>query len=382
MAIVKKIINKLHLSELVYRIESKCKTKPINISFQTANEALSYLHKQHPDTGQSCIISRELPSSDCDLEIIVPCYNVEKYVEECINSILEQETKYSFFVTIINDGSHDGTRDKLQKYKDVDNLRIIDQNNQGHSGARNKGIGQAHGRYLMFVDSDDVLLPGAIEELMSLAEIYNADVVDSGHIRFADRSNKDMLSRLKAVIYDSLQKPQALPYNTSAPFITGYPWGKILKKELFSKVQFPLNYWFEDTIVWMILEPLCARKVTTDKLSYIYRMNPNSISHVSYKNNKSIDSLYITLRLLKDRERIGIQFDLNQYENLLQQIRNNFCRIANLDSKIKQAVFVVQQDLISNKFRNWKTNNRKVKPIEDYLRLGDYSSFELWCKWH
>lgn len=382
MGIIKKIIYKFHLSDWIYKQERKSKIEPITTYFQTVDEALNFLHTQSPDLGHSCIIDRILPPSDCDVEVIVPCYNVEKYVEECIDSILAQKTKYRFCVTIVNDGSTDNTREVLRKYENIDNVRIIDQENKGHSGARNTGIAQAHGRYLLFVDSDDVLFPGAIEELMSLAAQYNADVVDSGYIRFADRTHKGLKSRIMANIYDFFQQPQSLPLNPSSPIITGYPWGKVWKTELFHRVNFPHGYWFEDTIVWMILEPLCKLKITSDKLTFYYRMNPNSISHIAHKNSKSIDTLYVTLRLLHDRDILGIKFDQYQYDNLLQQMRNNFCRVECLDSKIKQAVFVVQQDLITNIFSSWSTNNPKVKPIQDFLRTGDYAGFELWCKWH
>lgn len=382
MGIFNKVVSKLHLSEWAYKLECWRRKDVKDLHFQSVDQALSFLHSVSPDKGYSCVVNRELPLSDCDLEVIVPCYNAERYVEECVDSILAQETKYSFFVTIINDGSKDGTRDILRRYELVSNVKIINQENRGHSGARNTGIAQAHGRYLLFVDSDDILLPGAIETLMALAEEYDADVVDSGHIRFADRTRKGLKTRIMADIYDELQHPQRLPFELSSTWITGYPCGKVFKTELFYNVQFPQGYWFEDTIVWMILEPMCKRKVTSDKLTFRYRMNPNSISHVAAQNPNSLDTLYVTLRLLKDREVLSIEFDQYQYELLLQQMRNNFCRISSLDLKTKQAVFVVQHDLISNKFASWSTDNPKVMPIEDLLRASDYAGFELWCKWH
>lgn len=382
MGIFNKIIQRLHLTEWAYKLVCRKRKDVKDLRFQSADQALSFLHSVSPDSGYSCVINKEPPPSDCDLEVIVPCYNVEKYVEECIDSILTQDTKYCFFVTIINDGSKDGTREILRKYDLVSNVKIIDQENSGLSGARNTGITQAHGRYLLFVDSDDVLLPGAIETLMALAEEHNADVVDSGHIRFADRIQKGLKARMRADIYDALQRPQTLPFNATSPRMTGFPCGKVFKSELFNKVQFPLGFWFEDTIVWMILEPLCKRKVTSDKLTFRYRMNPNSISHVASQNPKSLDSLYVTLQLLKDREMLGLEFDQYQYELLLQQMRNNFCRVSYLSLKTRQAVFVVQRDLITHKFASWGTDNPEVKPIEDFLRAGDYAGFELWCKWH
>ena len=317
------------------------------------------------------------------MEIIVPCYNVEQYAEECIESILSQQTHFSFFLTLINDGSKDHTGEVLKKYEGRPNVRIITQENKGLSGARNTGISQAHGRYLLFVDSDDLLLPGAIESLMTTAKRTAADVVDSGHIRFADRKKtKTLRARFYADIYDWMQKPEALSDNDNSPWVTGYPWGKVLKKELFHRVKFPEGYWFEDTLVWMVLEPQCKRKVTISAITFRYRMNPDSISHVSSGRLKSIDTLYVTLQLLKDREALGIEFDQPQYDMLLQQMRNNFGRIISLPEEIQMAVFVVESDLIKRRFGAWDTDNPRVRPLQEMLRNGDFTHFRLWCKWH
>lgn len=381
MSIFHRVIHKLNISEVIYRIQSRRKYAK-DVMFTDHFDALNYLHNLYPDSGKSCIIDRILPPSDCDLEVIVPCYNAEKYVEECIDSILSQETSYSFFVTIINDGSNDCTREILQKYRAESNVRIIDQENLGHSGARNAGIAQVHGRYLMFVDSDDVLLSGAIDGLMTLANLYDADVVDSGHIRFADDSSKRKISRLLARVYDFMQRPQILPFNVTSKTMTGFPCGKVIKSELFRNIHFPEGYWFEDTLIWMVLYPLSKRIVTWDEMSFRYRMNPTSISHTFSKSTKSIDSLYVTLSLLNDRKSLGIQFDSYQYDLLLSQMRHNFHRVEHLGLMVKQAIFTVQHDIIANDFASYCTDNPKVKPIEDFLRNNDYYGFDLWCRWH
>lgn len=382
MDILHTLLTKLHLSHAAYSMERRLSRNRIILKPVNADKALSFLHNISPDKGSSCIVSRNPAPTDCDLEIIVPCYNVEKYVEECLDSILSQKTKYRYCVTIVNDGSTDRTGEILNRYESIENVRIIHQKNRGLSGARNTAIEQSHGRYLLFVDSDDILLPDAIESYMSLAEQTGADVVDSGHIRFADRTNRGWKARIVADIYDAIQRPQVLPRNLSSPRITGYPCGKVLLSELFHKVQFPSGYWFEDTLVWMILEPMCKRKVTSDKLSFRYRMNPNSISHTAVHHPKSLDSLYITLRLLEDRVSLGIGFDQYQYEQLLSQMRMNFFRVVNLNEQVKQAVFAVECDLIAHKFHGWNTDNPALKPIEEFLRNGEYTEFELWCKWH
>ena len=165
MELLKKIIDKLHLSGLMYAIQRKFIVKHGSISYNTAEDALAYLHTQSSDLGKTCITNRMLVSSDCDVEVIVPCYNAEGYVAECIDSILAQKTNYSFFVTIIDDGSTDRTPEILRKYANIDNVKVIKQENKGHSGARNTGIEQAHGRYLLFVDSDDFIELDMLEKL-------------------------------------------------------------------------------------------------------------------------------------------------------------------------------------------------------------------------
>ena len=143
-----------------------------------------------------------------------------------------------------------------------------------------------------------------------------------------------------------------------------------------------MGYWFEDTIVWMILEPLSKSIVLYNKPSIRYRMNLDSVSHIAVNSSKSIDSLYITLSLLKDRKLIGIEFDQYQYDLLLRQMRINFNRVAKLDTKIKQAVYLIESDLIINTFSSWTTEDPTLKPIESLLRKKDYTGFKLWCKWH
>lgn len=383
-SIIIKLLRKFHLSKYMYHIDSqlimllKGGARKINNS----QEALKYLTGLQERPVNSCIVNRELPEIDCDIEIIVPCYNVEKYVEECVDSILSQKTRYSIHVTIINDGSTDRTREVLKKYEGIQNVKIIDQRNMGHSGARNAGIASAHGKYLMFVDSDDVLCQGTLEALMNMAEKTDADVVDSGHIRFADSAQKGFRRKIVAKLYDSMQKPQVLPYNEKALGMTGFPCGKIFRSTLFKGIEFPQGYWFEDTIVGMIIVPMCSRIATLDIISFRYRMNPDSISHQFTKSLKTLDTLYITLQLLKDRETLGVTIDQKFYDFMLRQLQHNFVRVSHFTEKVKQAVFIIQRDLLLERFADYSTANPRLKPIEKYLRADDYVGFRLWCKWY
>lgn len=107
-----------------------------------------------------------------NLSVIIPCYNVEKFVQKCVNSILMQKA-FDLEVILVNDGSKDNTLEVLERLAEEDKrVKIINQENKGLSGARNAGIYQAKGEYLMFVDADDWLEPNAFE---AISEKFNQE---------------------------------------------------------------------------------------------------------------------------------------------------------------------------------------------------------------
>lgn len=115
-----------------------------------------------------------------DLSIIIPVYNAEKGLKECLESVL-QESKYSYEVILVNDGSTDHSEEIIQKYEKNSNVVYLTQMNQGAAAARNKGMDHVRGRYIMFVDADDTLEEGAIDCLMRRAEESQADIIEGGY---------------------------------------------------------------------------------------------------------------------------------------------------------------------------------------------------------
>lgn len=121
-------------------------------------------------------------NSTIDVSVIVPCYKVEQFVRDCIKSITEQRTLANFEILAIDDGSPDKTGIILDELAKTDSrIRVIHQDNRGFSGARNTGIGPARGETLMFVDSDDILEPDAMEELYSAFREANCDFVTASY---------------------------------------------------------------------------------------------------------------------------------------------------------------------------------------------------------
>lgn len=117
------------------------------------------------------------------LSIVVPVYNVEEYLRECLDSIFDDSVdENSYEVIAIEDGSTDSSPEILKSYAKHKNLRIITQENAGLSVVRNRGISVALGQYVMFVDSDDYLLPGAMATLLNLAQNNECDLIGFGHL--------------------------------------------------------------------------------------------------------------------------------------------------------------------------------------------------------
>lgn len=328
--------------------------------------ALEYLNKLYPNPNNSCIIGgkpRSLCDHPADLHIVIPCYNVEKYVDECIQSVLCQTTKYTYHITIVDDGSTDTTSQIVEKYARYSNIDVIHQVNQGVSVARNTGLSTIKGRHIMFIDPDDVLMDGAIDALMDKAGEGDFDIVGGGYETFCDSNTLG-----QEVIPDTDQ-------------LFGFLWGKVYKYELWTHIQIPAGYWFQDTVCAMVIHPLAKRVATIPKCVYRYRCNAGGISLVSShsKSMKNLDSPWVTMQLLNDRERLGLPFTQGDYDNLLGQIKINAQRVNKIGSKnVNRALFTVAKyiyDKYGSGFAG--TASSKNKRLEAAMLRNQYKEYIL-----
>lgn len=321
-----------------------------------------YLSGVNPDVGVSCLCKNEIiPKEErVNLEIIIPVFNTEQYVAECIESALNQKTKYSYRVIIVNDGSTDGSPDIINSYFKDPRVRIIHQENRGFSGARNRALEHLGGEYITFLDSDDRLPNGAIESLLDKAYENNYDIVGGGYVRFEGTAFKSKTIPQSGQLY-------------------GFPWGKVYKAHLWDEHKFPEHYWFEDTIFAMIIHD-CAKKTTSiQDIVYNYRINRSGISALSPGKPKVIDSFWITSMLLNDRMALGLPFDDKFQNQLLHQFKVNTIRIFSLgDKQANMANFGGSCELYFHYF-NRKCLLSDNKQIEDAIINNNYQQFLLAC---
>lgn len=313
----------------------------------------------------------EIVSEEYDLQIIIPAYNVEKYIEESVESVLNQKTKYKILIIIINDGSTDETLSRLQKYKKYENIRIINQENQGLSGARNTGIHQIYSRYLMFLDSDDILLENAINNLLNKVIMYDFDIVEGNYKRYKEE---------KFFIEGKVHKENI---NVNNRQLYGFAWGKVIKSNIFYNLKFPLNYLYEDSIFSYLIYPQQIKCGVIYDFVYGYRVNMNSITNTEHNNPRCIETYYITEELIKNGLKLyNIKLSKEIYTQVLQQIRLNYSRTINCPEEVKKAIFFKTQDLINNYFKDFLGIQEGLYgSLEESILTNNYGRYNFLCKY-
>lgn len=360
-----KILKKLKLATIIFKAVMPLSHKT---EIMTLSEAEKILNKTSPQPRGQVIIKRAESwnaEQKYDLQIIVPAYNAGQYIETCIDSVLEQKTSFKWQVIIINDGSTDNTSEILKKYSYAGQVCVLSQENKGFSGARNTGLDILSSKYVMFLDSDDMLEPGAIENMMQVAVKKSLDVLEGNFFNWIE--NK----KIQASFSENCVT------NNPIDDLRGFPWGKVVRTELFRNLQYPENYWYEDSIFSFLIYPQCHACGTIKDIVYAYRRNPNGISMSSKGSNKCVDTVYISKIMLESAKALNINYE-NCYNLLLRHILFSYTRVSFLNKNIRRAVFRVFCALIDEYYPHSATNDSNLRIIEKALRNCDFGIYELY----
>ena len=209
------------------------------------------------------------------ISVIVPVYNVEDYLEKCVNSILNQ-TYSNFELILIDDGSKDESGRLCDILATRDNRIVtVHKKNGGLSSARNAGLKVCKGDYITFVDSDDMIAPNALELMLKHAEEHNAEVVVSEKITPFNDNN--LLPKEAAVanhkIYDGISATkEILCKNTRWE-----AWGHLFKSSLWNNTRFPEGLLYEDLATTPFVFSRANKVCIIDTSIYYYFLRPGSI---------------------------------------------------------------------------------------------------------
>lgn len=223
------------------------------------------------------------------ITVIVPIYNVEKYLSECINSIIKQ-TYTNIEIILVNDGSTDNSPNICIQFKEKDNrIRLINKENGGLSSARNAGIDIAKGKYLVFIDSDDYVDKKYIERLYNSVIINKTKVAQCGIWKVNDEKEKiGKIGYSRNVIKNGKEMIKDIYANHWLENIV--VWNKIYETSIFKDIRFPLGKINEDEFTtYKILYSETKIPIINDDL-YFYRQSNNSLMRKKF-NIKRLDLL-------------------------------------------------------------------------------------------
>lgn len=220
------------------------------------------------------------------ISIIIPVYNVELYLKDCLDSVLNQSFK-DFEIILINDGSTDNSLSICEGFENsFPNIRVVNQPNKGLSAARNKGIEKAIGKYIAFIDSDDLIHCDFLKILLD--NIGDADMSICRVQEFQNGEHIDLTKNINptVVAYSGMEMNEYLYHHTLAATTIIAP-NKLYKKSLWDNYRFPINRLHEDcAIIYKIIDKAAQVKLIDAEL-YYYRKRENSITSIrSFKSLK------------------------------------------------------------------------------------------------
>ena len=217
------------------------------------------------------------------ISIIVPVYNTEDFLIECLESIAAQRVDGGLEVILVDDGSTDGSGRICDEYASRDaRFIVIHQQNGGLSAARNAGIDHARGEYLMFVDSDDFVREGFCSVPLALAREHDADIVvfDSDRVDETGRVLDARYQWYRMHVSGLLNREEALCALARHDFFD-FAWNKLYRREVFDGVRYPEGEYWEDMAISYILVDHARRVFVTRERLYCYRYREGSLSQES-----------------------------------------------------------------------------------------------------
>ena len=319
------------------------------------------------------------------ISVIIPVYNVENYLKECLDSIINQ-TLNDLEIICINDGSTDNSLKILQDYGETDDrILIVNQENNGAGAARNVGLNYSKGEYIHFMDADDYLELTAYEELYDIAHKNSLDMVIFKLINFYDENGEKFQSDyydmkfLKEIVDNKIFNYEDIGDKLFSIAVS--PPGKLFKNELIRGMKFPENVIFEDN-PFFTESIFKAKKVYFyDKYLYNRRIRNNSVMSSNFSNFK--DSIYIHNLIFKITKDFG-HFD--EFANILyyRKIKSTLSRYNSLDEEYKEDFFEeLKADFVSNRDSyendpNFNNLNKELKNVfYSCISSDSYKEFDV-----
>ena len=301
-----------------------------------------------------------------DISIIVPIYNVEQYLKECLDSLAAQKLE-TIEILLVNDGTKDNSGKIAKEYvaKWPEKFRYFVKENGGLSDARNYALPYVNGKYVAFVDSDDYVEANMFSELWNAALKFKADIVECELDKvYLDYSERIHLPNEYKSISDYMLNARVCA------------WNKIYRVEWLNEINvvFPKGLLYEDICFFCKIVPYLKQLPVTVHLPlYHYRQREGSILSSSNKQILDIHKIFQNIFRFYNEQNFGIEFEeIIEYKYVKTLFCSFLMRMLKIkDKNIRKEVIYESWEIINRERPNWRKNKylKKMTPKNIYLRM-------------
>ncbi|MBC2360540.1 glycosyltransferase [Listeria welshimeri] len=275
------------------------------------------------------------------VSIIIPVYNVEKYVERCLDSVINQ-TYTNLEIIVVNDGATDNSAEIIKSYTD-ERIRYFEKENGGQATARNFGLDVANGDYIVMVDSDDYISANLVEKCLDTVKKTNADLVMFTSYNVNQEGKMQYIKRDKGV--------KVLDAGPT-------PWNKFYQADLWDGCRFPVGYWYEDLGIVPVITLKAKNPVKIqDALYYYITDRADSQSNIQQVDH-FLDVVIMLENVEKELKKLGI-YDESKDQLAYLYIEHLIYRLV-----LRKAIYISNKQerkalikkistIIQEKFPNW-----------------------------
>ena len=293
---------------------------------------------------------------DIKVSIIIPAYNIEKYIEESILSSINQTLK-EIEIIIINDGSTDRTLEVIKKYEKIDSrIKLIDQKNQGISIARNNGLEIARGKYIYFLDGDDWIENETLNECYNIAENLEIDIIHFNSLKIEEKTKIKNFSYTKGTNLDENKiyiGEEFVEECFNKNIFRGEVWFNFIKRELIEnlKLKFYPGISYEDILFTMKLQNSNYKIKYLNKIFHNYRIREKSITQSKFSFDK-YESKFIIFNELKKELKNSERIKKKNYRKLIEVIVESIISLGLTNNYTSTSIYKIikkEKEFISKK---------------------------------
>ena len=297
------------------------------------------------------------------ISVIVPVYNTEKYLDKCINSILEQKN-VDYEIIVVNDGSTDNSSEVMKKYllDYGDRIKYYEKTNGGLSDARNYGVDKATGDFLCFVDSDDYIDSSLFSNLEKYI-LQDVDLIKYKCIRV--NSNHEIIEKVEGPVFETVSGEDAFNMLYSSDVLLEPAWLYLYRREFYlnNKFAFPVGKYHEDWATTPYIIISAKTVVSADVYGYYYVQSSNSIT----RDNNDEKALKRAQDMLEHYDNFILKLDNSNVNN---NVKENFkIYLSNcLILKVNDLPLKYHKEYISQLKKRKIASNLKARNIKQFIK--------------